>query len=209
MRPSDFKLYREVRGRIRRLGLNNTTYTIISDNCWAGFVYQDFNLPYTTPFIGLFLFSPCYIEFLENFDELIFSELTFIDPVSSKYADELRRQDLLGKYPIGILPGGIEIQFLHYKSEKDAYTKWNERKKRINRDNMLVKFSDRDLSTEELIARFDALPFKNKICFTGKMLPYKSVILFREFVGKECVEKEWKCYKKYMNIKSVLNSLKR
>ena len=55
------------------------TSTIISNNCWGGFVYQKFNLQYRTPFVGLFIFAPDYIELLENFDTLIEKKMCIRD----------------------------------------------------------------------------------------------------------------------------------
>lgn len=204
-----FNLYNNIRGYIRRAGLKNQSFTLISDNCWAGFVYQDFSLSYNTPFIGLFLYTPCYVLLLENFDEMMASELHFIKPEDSRYVDEMKKEGLVGKYPVGLLMGKVEIHFLHYKSEDEAYRKWNHRKRRIDKDNMLVKMVDRDFCTEELVARFDALPFKHKYCFSSKEYPaYPSVITFGEFKGMKNVEREWKYYKRYMNIKEILNQLK-
>ena len=43
---------------IPRRRLKNKNFTIICDNCWAGKVYQELGLPYQTPFVGMFVFSP-------------------------------------------------------------------------------------------------------------------------------------------------------
>ena len=51
---------------IPRRRLKNKNFTIICDNCWAGKVYQELGLPYQTPFVGLFVFSPDYIKMLKN-----------------------------------------------------------------------------------------------------------------------------------------------
>lgn len=60
----------------------------------------------------------------------------------------------------------IEVHFLHYKSEKEAEEKWNRRIKRLNHDRLLIKMSQRSLDSQEILDRFQALPFKNKVCFT-------------------------------------------
>ena len=41
-------------------------FTIISNNCWAGLVYQHFGLPYNTPTAGLFFFAQDYLEDFED-----------------------------------------------------------------------------------------------------------------------------------------------
>lgn len=193
--------------KINCIGLKNRNFTVISDNCWGNFLYQDFGIEYQSPFVGLFIFSPDYIELLENFDELMASELSFIPAETSKYAKQLREWNTLGTYPIATLSERVEIHFLHYHNEKEAKDKWNRRKKRIDKKNLLVKFCDRDLCTPDLIKRFDNLPFKHKICFTAKPYPFPSVVALTHESGKEMVENEWKHYKKDVSIKKILNAL--
>lgn len=191
-----------------RIGLKNKDFTIISNNCWGGFVYQKFGLEYKTPFIGLFLFAPDYIKLLENFEELIFTDISFIDINKSKYINHIKNENKNPIYPVGVIGDDIEIHFLHYKSEKEALIKWNKRIKRINLNNMIIKFSDRDLCTRELIKKFDSLKFNNKICFVAKNYEeVKNCIVFNEFKNSDCVESEWLYYENYINIKKYINRL--
>ena len=193
-----------------RIGLRNKGFTIISNNCWGGFVYQKFGLKYKSPFIGLFLFAPDYIKLLENFNELIFRDIKFINFKDSKYIDYIKKDDINHSYPIGIIDDDIEIHFLHYKSNQEAYEKWMRRVKEINLNNIMFKFSDRDLCTNTLIERFDNLNLKNKICFTAKKYSnLKSCIPIDECKGLKYVESEWIYYEKYIDIKSYLNGLNR
>lgn len=202
------KKIKKIIGNANRIGLKNRDFTIISNNCWGGFVYQKFNLKYRTPFVGLFIFAPDYIELLENFDSLINEEISFIDANNSKYKEELIQNNTFNKYPIGILGKNVEIHFLHYHSQEEAFSKWNERCSRINRNNLLIKFSDKDKCYDELIFRFDKLKFKNKICFSAKEFKTcKSVITLNEFKNEKFVNDEWKYYKNYINIRELLNSL--
>lgn len=193
---------------VNRIGLKNKDFTIISNNCWGGFVYQKFGLKYRTPFIGLFLFAPDYIKLLENFNELIFTDIKFIEFKESKYIDYIKKEDKDYSYPIGIIGDDIEIHFLHYKSNEEAYQKWIKRVNRINLDNIVFKFSDRDLCCYELIERFNNLSLKNKLCFTAKeYLNLKSCITIYECEHLKCVESEWIYYENYIDIKRYLNNL--
>lgn len=54
---------------------------------------------------------------------------------------------------------------VHYNSVEKAQNKWNERKKRINRDNIVIMNTDREGMTEELKERFEVLPYR-KVMFT-------------------------------------------
>ena len=188
--------------------LNNKDFTIISNNCWGGFVYKKFNLKYNTPFIGLFLFAPDYINLLKDFKNIIYNELVFINAEESRYKDTLLERGKFNKYPIGKLDDKVEIHFLHYDSQEDAKNKWTSRVKRINMNNLLIKFCDRDLCSEELILEFEKLEFKNKLCFAAKEYKNTSVITFKEFYGKEYVADEWEYYERYINITHIFNSLK-
>lgn len=124
--------------------IKNKRISIISNNCWGGYMYQSCNLKYQSPFIGLFLFAPDYIQLLKNLDYYLSQDITFITRKQSKYADLI-----IEEYPIGMLGEGIEIHFLHYKSNEEAAEKWKQRVKRIDLNNLIVKFCDRDLSTPE------------------------------------------------------------
>jgi uncharacterized protein (DUF1919 family) len=161
-----------------RQKVKNKNFTIISNNCWAGGVYEDLNMEYNTPTIGLFFYAPCYIRFLKNFHYYISQPLTFKKTSFYDEACELRKK---WQYPIGVL-NDIEIHFLHYTSETDASEKWNRRAGRINYNNLYINFCDRDLCTEEHIAEFDKLLFFKKVCFTAKPYPQlQSVVWLKKY----------------------------
>lgn len=136
---------------------------IFSNDCWGGEFYRCTGRPYNTPFVGLMLMAPCYIQLLEKPEYYLEQELEFIN--ASKYPDlQTRREE--NPYPLGLL-GGLEIHFLHYKSTAEAIEKWNRRKQRIDWEHLYVKFAmDKDYADEQLLGAFGRLPFKNKICFS-------------------------------------------
>lgn len=89
---------------------------------------------------------------------------------------------------------------MHYHSEKEVLEKWARRSERIDFDNMIVKFSDTDCCTDELIAEFDRLPFKHKVCFCHKPHPgLKSVVYMPEYKDQGRVVNEWAYSYKYYN----------
>lgn len=66
----------------------------------------------------------------------------------------------------------VTIYFLHYKSEEEAERKWNERKRRVNYDNLFFIMTDRDGCTYEDLKAFDGLTgCRNKVVFTHKNYP--------------------------------------
>lgn len=183
------KLKSNIYKMIDKIGLKNKDFTIISNNCWGGFVYQRYDLVYNTPFIGLFIFASDYIKLLKNFKKYIHKELVFINASKSKYIIELKNNNTYNKYPIALL-GDVEIHFLHYKDENEAREKWNRRVKRINYDNILIKFSENDLCTPNLIKEFDKVNFDNKICLTANKYDIKSAIQIKEFEKLGIVKNE-------------------
>ena len=51
---------------IKRKKLNNTDFSIISNNCWGGAVYRRYGLPYQSPTVGLYFFAEEYINLLSH-----------------------------------------------------------------------------------------------------------------------------------------------
>jgi len=148
-------------------------------------MYQYMGIQYNSPFIGLFLFAPDYIRLLQNI-EIMQQPLRFIDKSQSKYKNTISDDN----YVIGVLPMDIEIHFLHYSSAETARSSWERRLKRLDMNNLIVKFCDRDLCTYDLIKQFDSLPYRNKVCFTVKQYPeFSSTIQIRDQT-KKWVERE-------------------
>ena len=91
------------------------------------------------------------------------------------------------EYPTGML-GDIEIRFNHYDTFEEGVEKWEERKKRINWDNLFIIAIDGDNCTYDSIRRFDELPYENKVIFTHKPYPeFKSAYCIKGFEDKEGV----------------------
>ena len=153
----------------------------------------------------MFLYAPCYIKLLRKTLSInnLGLDLIFIEQSQYEEANEAR---INNPYPIGVLED-IEIHFLHYNNEEDAKSKWTERTKRVNWNNLLVKFCHRDNCTEQLLLEFDKLNFKKKVCFTAKNYPqFKSTVWFSEYKDALFVDNELTIYKKYFNVVSWLNN---
>jgi uncharacterized protein (DUF1919 family) len=144
-------------------------FTIVSNNCWGTHIYQFLGEPYKTPFVGLFLTPSCYITLIPRLRWFLAQPIYFVKTSRYDYINALREKQKL-KYPIGCLGGDVEIQFLHYGSEKDAEEKWSRRVERMSRDDsrLFFKFCDRDECTVDQLMAFDNLPFGNKVCFVSK-----------------------------------------
>lgn len=205
------KLIIKWRQYCRRRQLHHTDFSIISNNCWAGTaVYQSFGLKYNTPTVGLGFVDNDYIKFLENLEYYLSLTPVFINPkVASDY--ELRKK-LRGReidYPVAKL-GDITIWFSHYNSKEEALLKWERRKKRINFNRLLIKWSQRYNQDPELVQRFLNLPYTNKIAFVTEGSPISNPQVVKIPELEELNIKggdETECTLRHIDIVKVLNSV--
>ena len=88
-------VYEEVSNRtfadIRRNKLNNTDFSIISNNCWGGHVYRRYGLLYSSPTIGMYFYSEEYIKLLRNLDRNLFLPFSVVNANESKYYQDFLR----------------------------------------------------------------------------------------------------------------------
>lgn len=179
-------------------------FCIISNDCWGGEVYKLLDREFNTPFIGLFLMGPCYIELLKNLKENIFKRLEFIDPKKSKYVEAIANLEL---YPIAILEGtSIEIHFLHYNDSLDAEMKWNRRLKRIDFGNIFIKYDcSKDFSDASTIREFSLLEFEHKLIFGNRSCKERNV--FRcELYSNDAVKQFRNCFLSFDPIGWILGN---
>lgn len=194
----------EIRRFFIRKSIKNKNFSIISNNCWAGRVYQYLDMPYLSPTAGLYFFAPDYIKFISDLRRYVDIPLRFIEPQESKYFEEIKKRKQTEK-PIGILDD-IEIVFLHYNSKKEALEKWNRRKERINFDNIIIKFSRMDLCTEKELAEFDSLPFENKFVLNNRLpLKYSTEVYWKEKWNEEGISKDTIPFPGNLNLRKLLN----
>ena len=156
------------RSRRLRRAVRPRDFSIIACNCWGAEIYRDLKRPYLTPFVGLYLPSPCFVGFLENFEEAIRAPLEFIP--ESRYKGRL-------KYPIGQIMGRFEVHFVHYASAVEAREKWELRCARIvpDRDDCFFMFcemfDEAGNNYSDDMRRFERLPFRHKVLFAARPLP--------------------------------------
>lgn len=196
------KLHQPISRLYHRLQLRNRDFSIISDNCWGGFIYQRFGLRYLSPFIWMFMTAEDYLKMVVNLKDYLSYPLVFTE--SSKN-HEVFSKKIPYPYPIALLKD-VEIHFQHYKSQEDVVHHWNARVKRINWDNLIFKFCDRYLCLPEHIKSFDRLPFEHKVCFTARPYPnLKSTVFLKRFADKPCVDHEWRDWGGDFNLIKFLN----
>lgn len=119
LRLKVLKYWRKGLANYRKKQLKYTDFTIISNNCWGGMIYESYNLPKESPTVGLFFMAADYIEFLKDLKGYLYGTLSFISPTQSRWKDapQISGDRRFGSYPVGVLSNGkktIEIFFLHY-----------------------------------------------------------------------------------------------
>ena len=159
---------RKIRNKIMRRKLNNKP-TIIANHCIGGIISHDFGWQFLSPTVNLKILPDDFIKFVENLEEYLKEEIVEVE------------SDL--PYPVGRLKD-ITIYFVHYKTFEQAIQKWNERKVRVDFNNIRVIMTARDGAKYETLQRFDELPYK-KVVFDDVAHPeFKSAIWVHSLNGK-------------------------
>ena len=164
----------------KRRKLKNYHPTIIASNCNGGYILHDLGLKFNTPTINLFILAPDFLKFVKNLDFYLAQELKEL------------KTDL--KYPVGQL-ADIRIFFMHYNSFEEAKQKWEERSKRVDKNNMYIMMTDKNICTHDHMIEFDNLPYANKVIFTHLPQPdIKSAVYIKGFENEReiGVLSDWK-----------------
>lgn len=149
-----------------RRKLNNTDFTIISNNCWGGVCYEYFGLPKNSPTVGAYFFADDYIKLIQNLKYYFEKDIEIIDARDSKRFEVLKQLGQLS-VPVGKLDD-IEVVLLHYPNPELAKEKWKRRVDRINWNNLIIKFSYMSKCTDEHIREFQRINGIKKFCFVPK-----------------------------------------
>ena len=132
--------------------LNFTDFTLITNNCSGGIIYNRLGLKFLSPTINLWFAEEDYLKFIYNLKEFVEQGvLTLVE--QTEYS-----------YPVGKLTapcGEIIIYFMHYESFESAKEKWTERCKRIVWDNIFYIMELKQESTQEQVEKFNCFNAKN------------------------------------------------
>ena len=108
------KYYIKATHKKRNKKIKNKDFTIISNNCWGGTVYQSYGLKYSTPTVGLYFMADDYIKFVYNIKDYLNYNLQFIKSSESK------KTKLTGEkfnYPVGKLKDITEAVFNNLETD--------------------------------------------------------------------------------------------
>lgn len=193
------KIKEDIKQRRLRTKLKQREFTLISNNCWGGFIYQKYGLKYRTPTIGLFILGHDFVKLARDWRYYFDQRLEFISWECATYHYALKE---VSPFPVAIL-GDIEIYFMHYHSEQEAAEKWNRRIERIIPERMVFKLSQREVCSRDDIEKFIELPLLHKICFAHDNVP--GTIYIPELDG--WIGDEMSLVNRYYDEISLLNNL--
>lgn len=201
-----YTITRPVLAKTRRSKLNNVDFTIISNNCWGGVVYEHFGLPKLSPTVGLYFFADDYIKFVKNLKYYLSLNIKMIKASDSRHADELhnRGQD---DVPVGVLDD-VEIVFLHYKNAEVAKEKWERRVGRVNWNNLIIKFSYMNGCDDAILEEFEAIvqQYPKSVVFVPKEYPeYHNAYVVPGLPNGQIGDDTFH-FKRYVDILSLINS---
>lgn len=156
----------------KRRALTNKSFSLLCNNCNGGILSHDLGLQFRSPTVNLFFYSDHFLRFCENLDHYLAQPLTLC-------REPRRKPDT--DYPVCNL-GDLELHFLHYRSFEEAKEKWDARTARLDRENLFIMWTFFDPADEATLARFERLPFPNKVAFTEREFPqYPSAYCIRGY----------------------------
>lgn len=148
---SAFRIYR------MRKQIMNKNVSFLVPNCIGGILFHDLGLKFQSPTVNLMMTQPDFKKFILNLENYLAKEFEFIDSGNM----ECPRAKL----------GDITVYFTHYRTQEDAESKWKERTKRINRDNIFVFLEERDGLSREDILELGTLNVRGLVIFTANEYP--------------------------------------
>ena len=127
--------------------------SLFTKNCWGGYTYNSLGLQFTSPTINMFESGDDYLRLMSNLPYYLNQP---VELERFEWEPNLKRE-----YPIGRIDD-VLFHFNHYKTFEDAVNKWEERKARVNKKNIIAVSFTEDPTFAE---KFDQLPLDKKICF--------------------------------------------
>jgi len=147
----------------RYSSLRENPITILSDDCWGGYVYHNLDLPFTSPLINIYWPRDSYCKFIQD-------PIFYLEQPLCKERDGVPRENI---FPIGRLGEGnqsVQLHFVHARSFQEAKELWDRRRKRININRIFIKFgfSADEPRREEYLAVFGRLPYHKVCVYSGE-----------------------------------------
>ena len=175
------KLYEE-RQKLLKNKKMSKNLTIISNTCIGGRLYHDYDEKFLSPTIDFYMEPSDFVKFCCN--------LKYYLKCDIKPLPNYRLEHLKNFFFCDI--GGLIAGFGHTNDSYDKIiSKWNERKQRVNYDNIVVICTDRNVlkepftkCSEDTIKKFGNIPYK-KVLFSVVDYKYDYVEYLPSFKNED------------------------
>lgn len=137
-----------------RKRLKCSAITFLCPDCIGGLLFHDLGLKFMSPTVNLMMIQTDFFKFVMNLDYYLSCELEFY------------KHDLYD-FPCAHL-GDINLHFTHYRTCEEAEYKWEQRKRRIQKNNIYIFLEERDGLKKEQIQALRSLKVKGIVVFTAK-----------------------------------------
>ena len=163
----------------RYASLRENPVTILSDDCWGGYVYHMLDLPFTSPLININWPRDSFCRFIQD-------PFYYLDQPLRMEQEADPRKNLTPICRLGDGEKSVRLDMVHASTFQKAEKLWHKRKERINRNRVFIKFGfdGTDPQSWEYLNVFDQLPYP-KICIYSGETSVKDVIYMKRF------EKDW------------------
>lgn len=142
---------------IVRKKIRNKDFTLITSTCIGGVIYNRLGLRFNSPTINTWISQKDFCKFCSSLEYYISQDLVFYDEPTRDC-------------PVAKLDD-VTVVFVHYNTEEEARNKWEERKKRINWDNLYIITSDGNGVTDDELNSLDNVSCKRKLIITARNRP--------------------------------------
>lgn len=149
--------------------LKNSDITILSNYCLGGVLYKELGLEILSPTIDMFCAGKDYLEFLRKYQFYLKQEMC-------EYHEDNYIDGTLGyEYfvPKGILGEKVIWKFNHNVTAEEAITKWKERVKKVNLNNIAVLMT---IQSDEDAYAFEEIEINKKIGIYYKDLKLPDIV---------------------------------
>lgn len=172
--------------------------TILSDDCWGGYVYHRLKLPFSSPLINILWDESEYLEFIQDPIFYLGTELQVVREGDFK-------KGLAPVAQLGNAERNVKLRLIHNTSFAQAKEQWDRRIKRVNTGNLFVKIGIGKLWGEWQHI-FSDVPYK-KISFCSEECAsdYNFFTERFEWRQKKPPRAETYIYKDYMRLNYFLS----
>lgn len=159
----------------RYTSLLKNRITILSDDCWGGYVYHRLFLQFYLPLINIYWQKDAFVKFIQK-------PVYYLNkPLEMEREGNIRG----GICPVGSLGEGNErvcMEFVHSFCFEDAKRLWDKRRERMNFNNMFIKLElDASMEGNENLLRAFSGVKQKKICFYSGETEVEDVLYLKRF----------------------------